>query len=642
LILRTAGAGSESYTPTERTGVGSVLVAVALLGSGCAPPQATAPALSAECTLPYTQVGAIQGAGLATPLAGRTVTTQGVVVADFEGPAPALRGFYLQDVRGDGDPATSDGIFIFNGDRDDVGIGDVVRVTGVAGEASEQTQIAASALVSCGTATITPTDVMLPVASATYLERYEGMLVRLPQTLHVTEHYQLGRFGEVVVSAGDRLWSPTTVAAPGAPALAVQAANDLNRIIVADASYAQNPGTIFFARGAGPLSADNTLRGGDHVTGLVGVLTQTSATGTGSGVAYRVRPLRTLGGGVPEFVAANPRTAAPPDVGGTLRVASFNLLNYFNTFSGCTGGVGGAQVDCRGARDEAEFERQWRKTVAAIVAMDADIIGIIEIENDGYGPTSAIAHLVARLNAATAAGRYAFIDADAGTGEINALGTDAIRVGLLYRPARVMPAGRTAALNTVRFVTGGESAERNRPSLAQAFVHADGGTLVVSINHLKSKGSACDVPDAGDGQGNCNAARTVAARELAAWLAGDPTGTRSADILIIGDLNAYAREDPVTALTTAGYTDLKAARHGSRAYTYVFNGQWGSLDYALASTSLAPKVTGAVAWHINADEPPVLEYGTRFKSPAQLQSLYRADPFRSSDHDPVIVGLQLR
>jgi uncharacterized protein len=641
-MRRRAAAEGECHTRARWPTAASVLVAVALLGSGCAPPLATVPPPGVECTLPYTQVGAIQGAGMVTPLAGQTVTTQGVVVADFEGPAPALRGFYLQDLRGDGDPATSDGIFIFNGDRDDVAVGDVVRVTGVAGEAGEQTQLTVASLVACGTtAAVAPTPIMLPVSSGAYLERYEGMLVRLPQTLYVTEHYQLGRFGEVVVSAGDRLWQPTAVAEPGAAALAVQAANDLNRMIVADASYAQNPGTIFFARGAGPLSAGNTLRGGDHVTGLVGVLTQTSAAGTGSGVAYRVRPLHTLGGGVPEFAAGNPRAAVPPAVGGTLRVASFNLLNYFNSFGGCTGGVGGAAVDCRGARDEAEFERQWRKTVAAIVAMDADIIGIVEIENDGYGPTSAIAHLVARLNTATGAGNYAFIDADARARELNALGTDAIKVGLLYRPARVTPAGRTAVLNSARFVTGGESAERNRPALAQAFAHAEGGTLVVSINHLKSKGSACDVPDAGDGQGNCNAARTVAARELAAWLAGDPTGARTADILIIGDLNAYAREDPVTALTTAGYVDLKAARHGSRAYTYVFNGQWGSLDYALASTSLAPKVTGVEAWHINADEPPVLEYGTRFKSPAQVELLYRADPFRSSDHDPVIVGLRL-
>jgi uncharacterized protein len=622
--------------------------AAALLYAACATPHGALLYGNAECALPYTQVGTIQGAAMATQFAGQTVTTQGVVVADFEGPAPALRGFYLQDVRGDGNATTSDGIFIYNGDRDDVAVGDLVRVTGVAGEERAQTQLAAAAIVACGTASVSPADVLLPVTSATYLERYEGMLVRLPQTLYVTEHYQLGRFGEVVLSSGGRLPQPTSVASPGAAAQAVQAANDLNRITLADASYEQNPSSIVFGRAGAPLSADNTLRGGDHVTGIIGVLTQTSAAGTSASVAYRVRPVQSLHGGVPAFVAANQRPSVPPDVGGTLRVASFNLLNYFNTFTGCTAGVGGAAVECRGAQNETEFERQWRKTVAAVVAMAPDILGIIEVENDGYGPHSAIADLVGRLNAATEPGRYAFIDADAGTAAVNALGTDAIKVGLVYRPARVSPVGHTAALNTTVFVNGGESGPRSRPSLAQAFRQPDGGSVVVSINHLKSKGSGCDVPDAGDGQGACNAARTVAARELAAWLAGDPTGTGEANILILGDLNAYAREDPVAALAEAGYRDLvamhatAAARVGGAPYSYVFNGQWGALDYALAAAALVPQVTGAAAWHINADEPPVLDFGTRFKSDVQRTALYRPDPFRSSDHDPIIVGLRLR
>jgi uncharacterized protein len=616
------------------------VTAITLFVAACAAPMATSAPYSAECTLPFTQAGTIQGRGMATPLDGRSVTTQGVVVADFEGPAPALRGFYLQDVQGDGDPATSDGIFIFNGDRDDVRVGDVVRVTGIAGEVGEQTQIAAESIVACGSASVVPTDVLLPVASATYLERYEGMLVRLPQTLYVTEHYQLGRFGEVVVSAGGRLRQPTEVAEPGAAALAVQAANDLNRITLADASYEQNPAAIVFARGGAPLSADNTLRGGDHVTGVIGVLTQTPAAGPGGSVAYRVRPINTLHGGAPEFVAANARSLTPPDVGGTLRIAGFNLLNYFNTFAGCTAGAGGAPVDCRGAQNEAEFERQWRKTVAAVVAIDPDILGVIEIENDGYGAESAIAHFVGRLNEATAPKRYAFIDADAGTGRLNALGSDAIKVGFVYRRDRVAPVGRTAVLNTIEFVNGGESGPRSRPSLAQAFAQPDGGTLVVSINHLKSKGGGCDVPDAGDGQGNCNVARTVSARALAAWLATDPTGAGSSNVLILGDLNAYAREDPLGALAAAGYVDL-ARRFAGAPYSYVFNGQWGSLDYALASPGLLPQVTGAAAWHINADEPPVLDFSLRFKSAAQRTSLYRPDPFRSSDHDPILVGLQL-
>ena len=277
----------------------------------------------------------------------------------------------------------------------------------------------------------------LPFATADFPERYEGMLVRMPQTLSVTEHFQLGRFGQVVVSSGGKLPQPTSIVAPGAPAIAQQTANDLNRLIVDDASQAQNPDPILFGRGGQPLSATNTLRGGDTATDMVGVLTYTWAGNAASGNAYRLRPINALGGGAPDFQAANPRPAASPAraAGTDVRVAGMNLLNFFNTFSGCTNGAGGAATDCRGANNQAEFDRQWPKTVAAVGGTRADVIGINEIENDGYGPTSAIQFLVDKLNAATAPGTYAFVDVDAETGQVNAAGTDAIKVGVLYKPA---------------------------------------------------------------------------------------------------------------------------------------------------------------------------------------------------------------
>jgi uncharacterized protein len=590
------------------------------------------------CELPYTATYTIQGSGMATPLSGQIVTTQGVVIGDYEGPQPALRGFYIQDPTGDGDPATSDGLFVFNGTSDNVNLGDVVRVTGTAAEFQDQTQITGNSIVTCGTgASVTPVDIALPFPSVTYLERYEGMLVRLQQTLTVTEHFQLGRFGQVVLSSGGRLLQPTQVAMPGGAALATQAQNDRNRIIIDDDLNSQNPDPILFGRGGNPLSASNTLRGGDQATGIVGVMTYTWGGAAASGNAYRVRPVRALGGGVPGFVAANPRPLTPPAVGGSLKVAGFNLLNYFNTFSGCTGGVGGAGMDCRGADNAAEFNRQWPKTVAAILGMDVDVLGVVEMENDGYGPSSAIADLVDRLNAATAPGTYAYIDVDAATGQVNAMGTDAIRNALIYKPARVTPVGSTAALNTVAFVNGGDTGPRNRPSLAQAFEQPGGARFIVNVNHLKSKGSACNAPDAGDGQGNCNAVRLNAVNRLLEWLATDPTGTTEMDVLIVGDLNAYAMEDPIRALLAGGFTNLA----GVNAYSYAFDGQWGTLDYALASASLASQVASAAKWHINADEPNVLDYNTNFKSPGQITSLYAPDQFRVSDHDPAIVGASL-
>ncbi|WP_448540242.1 ExeM/NucH family extracellular endonuclease [Roseiflexus sp.] len=597
------------------------------------------------CSAPDTPINQVQGNGATTPLSGTVVTIQGVVVGDYEGATPNLRGFYLQEIaQVDADPLTSEGIFVFNLNNNSVSLGQVVQVTGTATEFQDQTQIGnVTAIEFCGTtATVAPVDVSMPFPDPTYLERYEGMLVRFPQTLYVTEHFQLGRFGQVVLSSGARLRQPTDAVDPGPAALALQAANDLNRIIVDDELNNQNPDPIRFGRGGNPLSASNTLRGGDTVTGLVGVMTYTWAGNPASGNAYRVRPVNALGGGVPNFVAANPRPDLPPNVGGDMQVAAFNVLNYFNTFSGCTLGVGGPSTACRGAENATEFERQNAKLIQAILRLDAEVLGLMEIENDGYGPNSALAELVNRLNAATAPGTYAFIDVDAATGQVNALGTDAIKVALIYKPAVVTPVGQTAVLNTVAFVNGGDSAPRNRPALAQTFRHrASGEDVTVVVNHFKSKGSPCDAPDAGDGSGNCNIVRRNAAQELVAWLATDPTGTGDPDILIIGDLNSYAQEEPIDVIRNAGYTDLARTFVGDSAYSYVFNGQWGTLDYALASPSALAKASGAAEYHINADEPSVLDYNLNFKSVGQQTSLFAPDQYRTSDHDPILVGLNL-
>jgi uncharacterized protein len=607
------------------------------------------------CTLDYTAVFEIQGDGMETPLEGQVVSTMGVVIGDYEGPSPALRGFYIQDLDGDDNHETSDGIFVFNGNTDAVSLGQLVRVTGTANEFQDQTQISSvTSIAVCGTGSIEPVDVTLPFSSLDYLERYEGMLVRLPQTLYVTEHFQLGRFGQVVMSSWDRLYQPTHLVPPGDPALALQADNDLNRIIIDDHLNNQNPDPILFGRFGEPLTAGNTLRGADTATGIVGVMTYTWAGNAASGNAYRVRPVEALGGGVPEFMPTNPRPEQPEPVGGSLKTAAFNVLNYFNTFgSNCTNGVGGTPTDCRGADNLAEFDRQWPKTIAAIVNMDVDVMGLIEIENDGYGADSAIQDLVDKLNAETAPGTYAIIDVDANTGQVNALGVDAIKVGLIYKPASVTPVGTTAALNTGAFgliETSVGLTQRNRPALAQSFMqNSNGAVFTVVVNHLKSKGSACSDnispippdPDLGDGQGNCNLTRLYAAVEMMDWLAGDPTGVADHDVLILGDLNSYAKEDPITAILEAGYTNLLESLIGPAAYSYVFDGQWGYLDYALASPSLLSQVVGVAEYHINSDEPSVLDYNVNFKSPEQIEYLYSDDQYRSSDHDPVIVGLEL-
>ena len=229
------------------------------------------------------------------------------------------------------------------------------------------------------------------------------------------------------------------------------------------------------------------------------------------------------------------------------------------------------------------------------------------------------------------------------------IGTDEIKVAFIYQPASVSLVNNYAVLTTAvdpRFVD-----TRNRPAVAQTFVDdTTGGVFTVAVNHLKSKGTACpEDPDAGDGQGNCSDVRTAAAEALVDWLATDPTGSGSPDFLIIGDLNSYDKEDPIDSIlegaddltgTADDYVDLVRHFSGELAYSYVFDGKIGYLDHGLANTALFDDVTGAGDWHINADEPDILDYLMGFKPPEQ-DAIYAPDQFRSSDHDAVLIGLDV-
>lgn len=574
------------------------------------------------CGAPATFIHDIQGTGATSPISGtNNITIEGIVTGDYQG-AGGFSGFFVQEESADwdADAATSEGIFVFNTSFA-ANVGDKVRLTGNVVEylssgtfLTELSGISNPVLCGAGYG-IAVTQVTLPMASVSDWERYEGMAVMLPQELTVSETYTLGRYGDVTLSSGGRLLNPTSIAAPGAPALAQQALNDRNRILLDDGNNNQNIDPTIYP--AGGLSFANTLRSGYTVTGLTGVLEQRFGL-------YRIQPLP----GGANFAAGNPRPVAPGAVGGNLQVAAFNMLNYFNG-----DGLGGGFPTARGATTAAEFTRQRDKIINAIIGLDADILGLMEIENDAPG-YSAIQDLVAGLNASGGPDTYSFIN----TGVI---GTDEIRVGLIYKANIVFPSGSYAVLTSAVNPLFDET--RNRPALAQTFALNSGGSkLTVVVNHLKSKGSACaGDPDLGDGQGNCNITRTNAATALTQWLATDPTGSGDPDYLIIGDLNAYAKEDPITVFTNAGYTNLIDSYLGANAYSYVFGAQSGYLDHALANASLAAQVTGVAEWHINADEPIALDYNVEFKSVNHQTTLYSPLPYRSSDHDPVLVGIQL-
>lgn len=575
----------------------------------------------------------VQGAGTSTPLGGQTVTIEAIVIGDFQNNAEDdqgdLRGFYLQEENADADsdPMTSEGIFIYDNNGDvDVSVGDKVQVTGVAAEYFDMTQISAGTVtvISSGGPMPTAQAINLPVAALDDFEAFEGMLVTFPQGLVISEYYNFDRYGEIVLAqplnGEQRPMTPTAVERPGSAEYQARAeANLLSRIKLDDGRTSQNPDPAYHPNGM-VFDLSNLFRGGDLVQDATGVLDYRFGE-------YKLQP--TVGA---TYIPANPRPMVP-FMDSELKLASFNVLNYFTTLDDGNNDICGPNenLECRGADSVEEFERQRAKIVQALYELDADIVGLIEIENND---TASLDDLVAGVNALAGADTYAKID----TGFI---GDDAIKVTFIYKPASVITLGDYAILNESvdpRFIDS-----KNRPALAQTFMSKQSaGRFTVVVNHLKSKGSSCASlgdPDVGDGQANCNITRTNAALALVDWMASNPTGKGDGDYLIMGDLNSYDKEDPIAAIVDAGYTDLLARDEGEFGYTYVFDGQFGYLDHALANTSMAEQANAAV-WHINADEPDLIDYDMSYKKDAQ-DELYSPDAFRSSDHDPVLIGLNL-
>jgi predicted extracellular nuclease len=563
----------------------------------------------ADCAAPIVTIGSVQGTTDVSPAVGTKVQLEGVVVGDFQ--TGGFDGYYLQDA-GDGNTATSDGIFVFASGGIDVALGDEVHVVGTVSEFFGMTEITPTGLAAvevCATGAALPpaAEVTLPADPVSY-EPIEGMRVTLPQDLKIQEYFEFGQFGTITLGT-ERHMQPTAVYDAGSPeAIALAAANARDTITLDDGRSAQNPDPAIHPNGE-VFTLDNTFRGGDLVSNATGVLDYRFDT-------WGVQPTQGA-----DFTSVNPRPAVP-EVGGTTTVASFNVLNYFTT------------LNDRGANTAEEFDRQEAKIVSAISQLDADVVGLIEIENNGG---TAVNTLVAALNDVMGAGTYDAID----TGVV---GTDAITTAFIYKPAKVEPVGEFAVLDTSvdpRFLD-----DFNRPALAQTFVDlGTGGDVTVVVNHLKSKGSDCNAvgdPTDPNGQGNCNGVRTAAAEALVDWLATGPTGAEPGRDLIIGDLNSYDKEDPIQVLTSpeAGYTDLTLRDQGEFAYSYVFDGQLGYLDYALAGSGIADEVVGSEHWNINSDEPSLIDYDMTFKKPAQ-DALFAPDAFRSSDHDPVLIGLDL-
>ncbi len=610
---------------------------------GNAPPPPPPPPPPPEVPT-LTTIPAVQGDGAKSLRVGELVSVAGVVTRVNN------NGFFFQDAVGDGNPATSDALFVFTGTTayPAVAVGNVVRVVGRVAEfnvgsaanaetlARTVTQLSTlTSVTQEGVGSIVPTPVTLPLASGD-LERFEGMLVSIPGPFTISQNAFQSRFGQLTLSVGGRLETPTNRYRPNsAQALALAADNARRRLILDDGSSASNPSVTPY------LNADALPRTGDVVMGsLTGVIDYGLATDSSAGAGgYKLHP--TL---PPQFGVSNPRTATPSDVGGNVKVASFNVLNYFTDFTngqdangaaspGCREGSSVRPANCRGADNLAEFQRQRAKIVEALAAINADAVGLMEIQNNGNGAAD---NLVAALNARVGAGTYAVAPLPA-----QGTGSDAIRTAVIYKPSRMVADASISDPNAIN----------DRPTLAQPFTLPNGERFVLVVNHLKSKGGcpgAASVgnTDSGDGQGCWNAKRVQQAERLRAFLGEVQTATGVADALLVGDFNAYAKEDPIDLLTRNGLVDEVERVHPG-GYSYVFDGASGRLDHLLSTASLSPKVAGSTHWHINADEIPTADYNLESKAPLLCSGNpcpadpYRVSPYRSSDHDPVIAGLNV-
>ncbi|MEP3561526.1 MAG: ExeM/NucH family extracellular endonuclease [Marinobacter sp.] len=561
----------------------------------------TAPAAQ-KCGSPATAIHQIQGSGSHSPLAGQTVSIEGIVTYT-SGHRDGFNGFYLQqaDTETDNDPTTSEALFVYT--RRKTSPGQRLRLTGVVKEFHDLTELVnVSQLTVCGREPVPkPIDITLPWPQPP--ESLENMRVSFGTPLTVIEHHNLARYGELTLASEDQIM-PTEYLTPGVHAVQQKLRNLEHRVLLDDGKSTLNPTPVPWLE----LGENNTVRAGDQVAGLIGILDYRFGQ-------WRVQPDRKPGLSRPA-----PRPDAPQKTAvDVVRIMALNLQNYFNG-----DGENGGFPTPRGAKNPNAHNHQLRRLTTAISLATPDIVAVTELENDGYGPQSSLVQLTRALGPA-----WRFIKTPGRDG------TDAIRTALLFRNDRVRPEGRALRLNKDIYQ------HRGRPPLAQTFTPMAGGkSFRVVVPHLKSKSCRnAHGPDSDqrDGQGCFSAYRTHEAQAITRWLADLSTTENLAGTLITGDLNSYAQETPVDTFRRAGFTSLVHHAHPCRPgdcryHSYRYRGEKGSLDYALANQALMAHVVSAYIWNINADEPRALDYQS---------APDREGPWRASDHNPVITDFRL-
>ncbi len=626
-------------------------------------------------------IAEVQGTGASSPLVGENVIIKGVVTAAY--PVGGFHGFYLQTQGTGPEPSASgasDGVFVFQAvtatplDADAV-VGNYVEVTGKVSEFSGLTEVTAAAddIVDAG-ADFSPVQPLASPWPATDAgrESIEGMLFQPTGDYTVTNTFSTNQYGEVGLAVGTTpLMQNTEVAAPGSAEAAAVVADNAKRLVTLDDGASTNfIGTTSSVTVCGTLPTP-CLANGDQTPAYVSntepVRVGAPATFSAPVVVdyrfnlWRFQPTAQVVGpdnATSPVSFANTRTAAPDNADinqlGTadLKVASFNVLNYFTDLgdqnSSCKayrdrdGNGNNVQGGCgqRGAWDVADLARQTEKEVSAINALGADVVGLMEIENSakfGHNRDAALASLVGSLNAAAGPGTWAFVPSSSDLPSVDS--QDFITTAMIYKPARAMRVDRSRALGDQS--NDGQAFGNAREPIAQTFKKktGKGDKFLFVVNHFKSKGSPGPFPgdaDSGDGQGASVTSRILQAQALRDWVPGVAAEYGAKAIVMAGDYNSYTMEDPMDVLYKAGYTDV-GSRFDPSSFSYSFSGLSGSLDHILVNDYALRMSTGADHWNINSGESVAMEY-SRYNY--HSTDFHAPGPYRSSDHDPVVLGLK--
>lgn len=602
-------------------------------------PDPTVSPTAPETPAGQTSIADIQGTTDTSPMVGKVVTTTGVVTAAY--PKGGFNGLYIQTPGSGGVAKTptdaSDGIFVYSAKAASAyTAGQCVVVSGEVSEFNGLTEINGTSVTETkGCADVKPVKLAALPRTDAQREAYESMLVEPQGTYTISNNYQLNQFGTVGLAFGtEPLYQGTEVARPGEDAKQVEDENRARSINLDDgASWNYQTNDEAKNSPLPYLSQDTPMRTGSHVGFTKPVIMDyrfgwnLQPTGMVSGAQSPNSPITTT----------NDRPAKAPSFDSDLKLASFNVLNYFTDLGkdedGCKAytdrtGMPVTANFCtvRGAYTQEAFHDQQAKIVTAINGLDADVVALMEVENSasitylpGQPRDKALAHLVDELNKAAGSQVWGYVASPT----VVPPHEDVIRTAFIYRLDSVRPEGPSLILMDDAYANA-------RQPLAQKFVAKDArGSFVAVANHFKSKGSG---EDDGTGQGKSNPSRIAQAQALLDWSAKE---FADEPVFLLGDFNAYGMEDPVMKIKDAGYTEV-VEQLAPGASTFQYGGRLGSLDHIFANAAAMRMVHGAGVWDINADESIAMQYSRRNYN---VTDFHTSGPWAASDHDPALVGI---